>query len=173
MDAKTYESVVAGFAAKLAKSDKKSLVDLAAKALTAIAARDAEIDGLRQRLARYEAVEFPADLAAMDSARFAGIMAKFKDTFPDQVQAAVEASAYWTKKTGAQKAAKASHQHRPKQIAKKTAKVWWDKWQESPGLYPSKAEFARVMMDKFEELTNAAVIEKWCRDWEKEAGKRT
>ena len=51
----------------------------------------------------------------------------------------------------------------PKQVAKKEAEQYWKNHRSS---YKTKADFARAMQDKFPQLTNAKVIEGWCRDWD-------
>ena len=53
-----------------------------------------------------------------------------------------------------------------KQAAKVEAKHYWISHRAS---YKGKADFARVMMDKFPELTNAKVIEGWCRSWDRQS----
>lgn len=55
-----------------------------------------------------------------------------------------------------------------KQEAKSGVREWWLKWRVNPGLYKSKADFARAMLDKYPALTSNKVIEKWCGLWEKE-----
>lgn len=56
-----------------------------------------------------------------------------------------------------------------KAAAKSAVKEWWGRWQRSEITYQSKAEFARAMLDKYQnQLTSQPVIEGWCRLWEKE-----
>jgi hypothetical protein len=55
----------------------------------------------------------------------------------------------------------------PKQKDKKFVYECWQKWQESHKRYPSKAAFARDMLDKCEHLVSNKQIEDWCREWEK------
>ncbi len=55
------------------------------------------------------------------------------------------------------------------QKAKKMAREYWDRWQLNPIYYPSKASFAKDMIEKSNgALTSQPVIEGWCRTWEKE-----
>ena len=54
----------------------------------------------------------------------------------------------------------------PKQAAKAEVKDCWELWQADPNRYKSKAAFARDMMNKFDELENQRVIERWCKEWE-------
>ncbi|WP_155624979.1 hypothetical protein [Burkholderia vietnamiensis] len=56
----------------------------------------------------------------------------------------------------------------PKQRAKAEVKKLWEMWRRGPSRYPSKAAFARDMLDKFDELKSSKKIEDWVRAWEKE-----
>lgn len=56
----------------------------------------------------------------------------------------------------------------PKQIEKKFVFSCWEKWQENPNNYKSKAAFSRDMLTKCMHLTSQKKIEDWCREWEKE-----
>ncbi len=56
----------------------------------------------------------------------------------------------------------------PKQRAKAEVKKLWEMWRCDPSRYPSKAAFARDMLDKFDELKSSKKIEDWVRAWEKE-----
>lgn len=53
----------------------------------------------------------------------------------------------------------------PKAIAKQQVKECWEMWRLAPQNYKSAAAFARDMMFKYEELTSADVIKRWCREW--------
>jgi hypothetical protein len=55
----------------------------------------------------------------------------------------------------------------PKQKEKAFIFACWQKWQESPTTYASKAAFARDMLTKCEHLTSQKKIEDWCREWGK------
>jgi hypothetical protein len=57
----------------------------------------------------------------------------------------------------------------PKQDDKKRVYECWSEWQKQPGRYKTKAQFARDMREKFENLESQPVIERWCRTWEKES----
>lgn len=57
----------------------------------------------------------------------------------------------------------------PKTIAKQDIKECWNLWQRDPARYPSKAAFARDMLEKYIELKNPETILRWCRDWQEEA----
>ena len=56
----------------------------------------------------------------------------------------------------------------PKQIEKAMVRECWDEWQKQPDRYQGKAEFARDMLTKFENLKSQPVIANWCRTWDKE-----
>lgn len=60
------------------------------------------------------------------------------------------------------------HAAQPKQRDKGIVRECWDAWQKKPSKYSSKAEFAKDMLTKFETLKSYAVIEGWCRTWERE-----
>ncbi|WP_143053092.1 hypothetical protein [Nitrosovibrio tenuis] len=55
----------------------------------------------------------------------------------------------------------------PKQKEKSFVFDCWQKWQQSPTIYSSKAAFARDMLEKCEHLASQKKIEDWCREWEK------
>ena len=61
----------------------------------------------------------------------------------------------------------------PKQLEKSYVFQCWHDWQKSKtpeipkGNYKSKAAFAKDMLSKYENLESSAVIERWCREWEK------
>ncbi|MNT96678.1 hypothetical protein D3C72_2388330 [compost metagenome] len=57
----------------------------------------------------------------------------------------------------------------PKQQAKNEVLSLWNMWQQKKWLYASNAAFARDMLDKFPTLESQPVIERWCRDWTKQA----
>jgi hypothetical protein len=67
----------------------------------------------------------------------------------------------------AKAAARARHANDPKQVEKVFVRECWKNWQEKPSSYPSKAAFARDMCGKVQNLESQAVIEGWCRSWEK------
>ncbi|WP_263770545.1 hypothetical protein [Propionivibrio soli] len=54
----------------------------------------------------------------------------------------------------------------PKQKEKALVKECWTAWQEKTATYKSKAEFARDMLTKCENLRSQKKIEDWCRQWE-------
>lgn len=56
----------------------------------------------------------------------------------------------------------------PKQMEKKLVRECWDTWQIRPNNYPSKAAFARDMLEKYVHLESQPAIETWCRQWERE-----
>lgn len=56
----------------------------------------------------------------------------------------------------------------PKQKEKTFIYECWQRWQQSPETYASKAAFARDMLSKCEHLTSQKKIEDWCREWESE-----
>jgi hypothetical protein len=58
----------------------------------------------------------------------------------------------------------------PKQKEKTFIHECWQRWQQSPETYASKAAFARDMLSKCEHLTSQKKIEDWCREWESETG---
>ncbi len=58
----------------------------------------------------------------------------------------------------------------PKQKEKALVRECWELWQSEPKRYTGKAAFALDMLGKFESLKSQAVIERWCREWEKESG---
>lgn len=70
-----------------------------------------------------------------------------------------------------QRAAAAKLAKDPAQAAKKSVRGYWDRWQREPGLYQSKAQFARDMLDDGKHgnaLRSTDVIKRWCLEWEKE-----
>lgn len=72
-----------------------------------------------------------------------------------------------------QQSARARRRHEldPKQVAKAQVKDWWRKWRLDRSLYPSAAEFARAMQDKYpDQLKSEAVIQQWVRQWRLEDG---
>ncbi len=60
------------------------------------------------------------------------------------------------------------HNKDPKQADKAVVRECWDDWQKHPQHYKGKAAFARDMREKFPNLESQAVIERWCRTWERE-----
>jgi hypothetical protein len=62
----------------------------------------------------------------------------------------------------------------PKQADKMIVRECWIDWQKQPlkpdgtKKYKGKAAFAKDMREKFENLESQAVIERWCRAWERE-----
>jgi hypothetical protein len=60
----------------------------------------------------------------------------------------------------------------PRSAAKVQARAYWERWVDDGSLYAGKAEFARDMLDKLPALKNQAVIEGWCRGWERETGRK-
>lgn len=69
--------------------------------------------------------------------------------------------------TMAQKGAMAKLAADPKQADKRAVRECWELWREEPTRYDGKAAFARDMLQKFEALKSAVVIERWCREWER------
>jgi len=65
----------------------------------------------------------------------------------------------------ASKAARARHAKSGKSAAKQLVFECWKAWVEKPSQYKNNSNFARAMLDKFEELESQAVIERWVRDW--------
>lgn len=57
----------------------------------------------------------------------------------------------------------------PKQMAKAEVRKMWELWRHDPSRYPSKAAFARDMIDKFDELKSTKKVEDWVRGWERES----
>ncbi|ETP66795.1 hypothetical protein DB771_13140 [Burkholderia sp. AU29985] len=57
----------------------------------------------------------------------------------------------------------------PKQLAKSEVRKMWELWRLEPSRYPSKAAFARDMIDKFDELKSTKKVEDWARAWERES----
>lgn len=55
----------------------------------------------------------------------------------------------------------------PRQKEKNFVFECWQEWQQNSGRYPSKAAFARDMLEKCENLVSYKKIEDWCREWEK------
>ncbi|MES2102755.1 MAG: hypothetical protein V4634_01955 [Pseudomonadota bacterium] len=75
------------------------------------------------------------------------------------------------RKVIAQKGAAVKLENDPKQKEKAHVLECWKIWQalkpkEQKIRYKSKAAFARDMLTKYENLDSAAVIERWCREWE-------
>jgi len=55
----------------------------------------------------------------------------------------------------------------PKQAIKAEVKECWERWKVQPDSYPTKAAFARAMLDKWpDDLTSETVICKWVRNWD-------
>ena len=76
-------------------------------------------------------------------------------------------TAYFNKRQ-AQSGAAAKLAIDPRQIEKAMVRECWDEWQKQLDRYQGKAEFARDMLTKFENLKSQQVIANWCRTWEKE-----
>ncbi len=64
--------------------------------------------------------------------------------------------------------AKAKLENDLKQKAKKEVYSHWLKWQKEPFKYRFKSVFARNMIDLYPALESPPVIERWCREWEKQ-----
>lgn len=64
-------------------------------------------------------------------------------------------------------ASRARYSKDPKQLAKSEVRKMWEMWHRDPSRYPSKAAFARDMIDKFDELKSTKKIEDWVRAWER------
>lgn len=58
----------------------------------------------------------------------------------------------------------------PKQVEKELVRENWVLWQRDPHRYKGKAAFALDMLDKYGSLKSQAVIERWCREWNKGSG---
>ncbi|TDU31306.1 hypothetical protein DFR24_0670 [Panacagrimonas perspica] len=67
------------------------------------------------------------------------------------------------------KLARLRHSKDPKQVDKKKVRECWELWKADSSRYKGKAEFARDMLQKFDSLKSARVIEDWCREWESSA----
>ena len=78
-------------------------------------------------------------------------------------------TAYFNKRLG-QSGAAAKLAIDPKQVEKAVVRECWNEWKKQSNRYSGKAEFARDMLTKFEHLKSQPVIERWCREWEKEVG---
>ncbi len=81
-------------------------------------------------------------------------------------------AAYWLKdsvSSYARKAVTAKLAADPKQKDKVLVRARWDEWQTRPNQYKSKAAFSLDMLKSFKNLENQAVIEGWCRTWERES----
>lgn len=59
------------------------------------------------------------------------------------------------------------HKIDPKSKAIKSVYACWLDWQNSPGDYKRKADFARAMLDKHDVLENVKYIQTLCTLWEK------
>ena len=57
----------------------------------------------------------------------------------------------------------------PKQKDKVLVRARWNEWQTRPNQYKSKAAFSLDILKSFKNLENQAVIEGWCRTWERES----
>lgn len=55
----------------------------------------------------------------------------------------------------------------PRQKEKIFVRECWEEWRKIPARYTSKAEFARDMLSKCQDLRRQDTIEQWCRDWER------
>ncbi|WP_186184494.1 hypothetical protein [Burkholderia gladioli] len=64
-------------------------------------------------------------------------------------------------------ASRARYLKDPKQLAKAEVKKLWELWRLDASRYPSKAAFARDMVEKFDELKSSKKIEDWTREWER------
>lgn len=65
------------------------------------------------------------------------------------------------------KGAAVRHARSPKTKDRQFVFACWQDWQRQPNRYPTKAEFARDMLDKTEHLKSQKNIEDWAREWEK------
>ncbi len=54
----------------------------------------------------------------------------------------------------------------PRQEDKAFIRDCWLQWRNNPASYPSKAAFARDMLQKCEHLKSQKKIEDWCREWD-------
>jgi hypothetical protein len=91
------------------------------------------------------------------------------DTETESVIDLIEPLTKYFQMLQARRGATAKLANDPKQVAKIDVRVCWEMWQKEPSRYEGKAEFARDMCEKYENLKNHAVIEGWCRKWERES----
>lgn len=89
-----------------------------------------------------------------------------------QLQAAGQEIAKLDRQNIAKNAARAALEKNPEKQGKVKAKAFvkecWHAWNAKPEQYKSIAAFAAAMLDKKEELTNPAVIQRWVRAWRTE-----
>ena len=71
----------------------------------------------------------------------------------------------------AAKAARAKHLRDPKQALKKQVRAKWEHWQQHLDEWDGNAGFAQDIQKAFPTLKSQPTIEKWCREWKKEAQK--
>jgi|GEM_PF-4004839 len=64
------------------------------------------------------------------------------------------------------------HEGTPERIAKIGVKACWGELSAEIRQTRYKAAFARKMLDEFKSLSNQAVIERWCREWEKDGAQK-
>lgn len=67
----------------------------------------------------------------------------------------------------AKMAAQAKLANDKRQVDRNFVYECWQDWRAGKTQYKSKAQFARDMLEKCDELVSAPVIEGWCREWEK------
>ncbi len=87
---------------------------------------------------------------------------------PTRVVRAIDLAIKFAGKVRAKLAVQGKLAKDPKQKDKVMVRDCWDAWQRRPDSYNGKAEFARDMREKFPKLKSQAVIERWCRIWERE-----
>lgn len=136
--------------AMLANDDSRSLSDLPAKALlsaTKISIEAMELVCIAER--RLVAEKLPASSAELVR----------------QLESEARKEA---KRAMAKSGAETRWKYDPATAAKQQVKECWDMWQADPSRYKSQKEFAFDMLSKYEEVTHADTIQKWCRAWKKD-----
>jgi hypothetical protein len=85
-------------------------------------------------------------------------------TFPTLLKAPAQARSNNARLSGAAKLAAD-----PKQLAKAQARILWDAWQSGEKKYKSTAAFARFVCTQQLGISSEKNVEKWSRDWTKQA----
>ena len=142
----------------LKKLDRKDLESLAAKLYVRLA-RANELISLGVQDAQQKAEFYRMlvlDIRGLQKGRKASGIINLAHTFGKIDQ----------KSQSAKNSVKIKLANDPRQAEKIFVKECWDKWQQTPSSYKSKAAFARDMLEKCDALTSNKVIEDWCREWE-------
>lgn len=113
----------------------------------------------------------PEIIASPICADFLDLMLRLSPIDPDAETLfdLVEPMTAYFNKRQAQNGAAAKLAADPKQVEKALVRECWGEWQKQANRYTGKAEFARDMLTKWGNLKSQPVIERWCREWEKEA----